>query len=200
MTQAKKEAHQFVKASLIWLLLMVAMTSFGAFAANAATAKKAGPKKSVAPEIYSATESEEDTPAAKPQPFNPRRELRAAAVQPRASMPRAPMTRPSVTVAVERSGPDASAAFDPVPSDQSPALVKRLRLVELLISRHGRAYDYRVHTVRELESMLAQLDSPGASKRPAPRAAMLPPPPASESPALPAAPSESEETAEVPGA
>lgn len=50
-------------------------------------------------------------------------------------------------------------AYDPVPSDQKGALSIRLKLVEAIIQKHGRAYDYRIHTVRELEALLQRLDS-----------------------------------------
>lgn len=59
-------------------------------------------------------------------------------------------------------------AFDAVPSDQADSLVRRLKIVEALITRHGRAYDYRIHTVRELEAILASLDRPVSSAKVAP--------------------------------
>ena len=78
-------------------------------------------------------------------------------VAPRASVP-------GMEIKVYRKGmrPPLNAAergaFDPVPSDQADSLVRRLHLVEALITRHARAYDYRIHTVKELEGVLAELD------------------------------------------
>lgn len=60
--------------------------------------------------------------------------------------------------------PVAAPAFDPVPSDQIPGLTHRLKLVEALIRRHGRAYDYRVHTVKTLETVLARLEASTAEQ------------------------------------
>ncbi len=58
-------------------------------------------------------------------------------------------------------------AFDPVPADQVDPIVKRLKLVDRLIREHGRAYDYRIHTVRELEQILSALEKdPIALKTP----------------------------------
>ncbi len=59
---------------------------------------------------------------------------------------------------------DPRESFDAVPSDQIPLVIKRLRLIELLISRHARAYDYRALTIRELESRLAQLENKNSRK------------------------------------
>lgn len=53
----------------------------------------------------------------------------------------------------------AKESFDPVPNDQVGLIVKRLRLVERLLRDHGRAYDYRVHTLRELEEILNHLET-----------------------------------------
>ncbi len=64
-------------------------------------------------------------------------------------------TAPQVFSAKEELG-----FFDPVPSDQVEALGRRLKLVETLIQRHGRAYDYRMYTIRDLERILASLDTP----------------------------------------
>jgi len=62
----------------------------------------------------------------------------------------------------ENSDPHES--FDAVPSDQIPLVIKRLKLIELLISRHARAYDYRSLTLKELEGRLALLESKNARK------------------------------------
>jgi hypothetical protein len=49
--------------------------------------------------------------------------------------------------------------FDPVPAEQVGLIVKRLRIVERLLREHGRAYDYRSHTLRELEEILNRLQA-----------------------------------------
>ena len=48
--------------------------------------------------------------------------------------------------------------FDNVPEEQRAAIVKRLELVADLIKRHGRAYDYRQHTLKDLRSIISELD------------------------------------------
>ena len=48
--------------------------------------------------------------------------------------------------------------FDNVPDHQKSGVIKRLELVAELIKRHGRAYDYRQHTLKELRSIIAELD------------------------------------------
>lgn len=57
-------------------------------------------------------------------------------------------------------------AFESVPHEQVEPIAKRLQVVEALLRRHGRAYDYRMHTLKELENILASLEPE------------LPPPPA----------------------
>ena len=49
-------------------------------------------------------------------------------------------------------------SYDPVPSDQAQAVARRLGIVARLILAHGRAYDYRTHTLRDLESILSSLE------------------------------------------
>lgn len=48
--------------------------------------------------------------------------------------------------------------FDLVPENQIEPIASRLELVGEIIRKHRRAYDYRVHTVKELEQILAALD------------------------------------------
>lgn len=51
-----------------------------------------------------------------------------------------------------------SSKFDTVPGSQTEPLLRRLKLVEALILKYGRAYDYRSLTVTELQSILGKLD------------------------------------------
>ena len=64
----------------------------------------------------------------------------------------------------------AKGGYELVPSTQAEPIIHRLKIVEELIRKFGRAYDYRVHTVKELQSILSQLE--------ASRNAQLPEPPA----------------------
>jgi hypothetical protein len=57
-------------------------------------------------------------------------------------------------------------AYDPVPSDQTGPITKRLKVIETLILKHGRAYDYRSHTAKELESILKKLDTAQGAANP----------------------------------
>ncbi len=54
--------------------------------------------------------------------------------------------------------PKTEAAFDPVPADQLESIARRAQLAERLVREHARAYDYRAHTLAELESIVARLD------------------------------------------
>ncbi|MCC7442336.1 MAG: hypothetical protein IT285_11925 [Bdellovibrionales bacterium] len=58
--------------------------------------------------------------------------------------------------------PREKGRFDAVPSDQVRSLLGRLQIVAQLMSRHGRAYDYRNHTTAELAHLLRQLDAASA--------------------------------------
>lgn len=53
---------------------------------------------------------------------------------------------------------EKSQSFDAVPEDQVQPLLRRLKLVEALIQKHARAYDYRVITSKELEVILNSLE------------------------------------------
>jgi hypothetical protein len=121
-------------------------------------------KQHKAPEMYAATEAEAGETPVSPVPHPV-----AMAVNPSArklmNTPTPSRSRPSRQELAGQAMPNqaapaaaAGAAYDPVPSDQVDGMGRRLKLVEELIRRHGRAYDYRVHTVRELESVLAKLD------------------------------------------
>lgn len=49
--------------------------------------------------------------------------------------------------------------YDAVPTTQAEPLIRRLRLVETIIAKYGRAYDYKTLTVTELQTILGQLDN-----------------------------------------
>jgi hypothetical protein len=55
-------------------------------------------------------------------------------------------------------GPAVSAPYDSVPTDQVKPIARRLQVVSEILSRFGRAYDYRSHTLRELEAILHGLE------------------------------------------
>ncbi len=60
---------------------------------------------------------------------------------------------------LKNSKKTAANAFDPVPENQRGAILKRMQLAEKLVHSYGRAYDYRVTTVKELEQILASLEA-----------------------------------------
>ncbi len=68
---------------------------------------------------------------------------------------------PAKTAARVAPSPKAaiSRGFETVPDPQRDSIAQRLELVERLIRDHGRAYDYRVMTVAQLEKTLAELDA-----------------------------------------
>lgn len=51
-----------------------------------------------------------------------------------------------------------SADYEPVPTDQRTGIASRLKLVDELIRKFGRAYDYRVHTRADLEKIKKELE------------------------------------------
>jgi hypothetical protein len=59
---------------------------------------------------------------------------------------------------VRTRAPAVDASFDSVPSPQIGPVTQRLKVVEEILTRFGRAYDYRSHTLRELQAILKQLD------------------------------------------
>ncbi len=70
---------------------------------------------------------------------------------------------------LEKKKASASQKFDPQKYDlvdptQKDSLLRRLKLVEQLISSHGRAYDYRVYTNQQLEMIITGLESKKISK------------------------------------
>src|SRR5262249_42158984 len=66
-----------------------------------------------------------------------------------------------------RGNAQAKGGYDPVPVGQAEPLSRRLRLVDEMIRKYGRAYDYRIHTVKELEAILADLDAQARPAQPA---------------------------------
>ena len=46
-----------------------------------------------------------------------------------------------------------SDGFDSVPIQSRDSIIRRLKLVELILRKEGKAYDYRNHTTRELEQL-----------------------------------------------
>lgn len=49
-------------------------------------------------------------------------------------------------------------SYDQVPPEQIDSIAHRLKRVEQILRKSGRAYDYRVHTNQELELILSELD------------------------------------------
>lgn len=136
------------------------------------------PRRPVQAETYPATESETASSTT----------VNVQTTAPAANTAVAPATRLKPVGKL----PDSALSYDPVPSDQIDALSRRLQLVDALIRRHARAYDYRTHTVHDLELTLAKLDAsiaPKAAPAAAPRAQLVPP----TAPATLPIPSESDE-------
>jgi hypothetical protein len=62
----------------------------------------------------------------------------------------------------QAQAPSDPMRYDSVPNNQAEPLLRRLRLVEELIAKYGRAYDYRELTVPQLQDILSQLDNKAA--------------------------------------
>jgi hypothetical protein len=108
-------------------------------------------------------------------------EIAPAPVSTSVSKPKATSTQQTPqTGATLFQTPAEKAKFEPVPPDQVDSIARRLKLVENLLRKHGRAYDYRIHTLKELESIQASLEpSPTTTEPPADEPA-LPLPPKAE--------------------
>jgi len=149
------------------LIGAVATSYFGVPTAFSAV-KKSGDRPSTErrrekPEIYSAVEDGEETIKTAP-----------AIAQPVAApMPERPqIVEQSLQKKVSFTS-QLPAVFDPVPAKYVDTVAKRLDLVARLIREHGRAYDYRVLTAKELEQILSSLKVIAPSHLPAPK--LLPP-------------------------
>lgn len=127
--------HCVMKTSLTCLTLVLAAFSF-TITAEAKVAKN----KPV--QTYSATEPESAAPVT----------VTTVTVVPTAPVPQ--LSAPAPKAPVQKNS-----SYDPVPSDQVNPVVRRLRLVEEIVRKHQRAYDYRMLTTRDLESILASLES-----------------------------------------
>lgn len=63
------------------------------------------------------------------------------------------------TVQVDTGNSSSSPAFDRVPEGQRDFLLQRITLTEKILTRFGRAYDYRALTVSQLQSVLDGLEA-----------------------------------------
>lgn len=155
-----------------WIVILgIAQAWMGLIVAQSALAKprkvsKTPPKL----EVYSATEADG---AAVPAQFPP-------AAQAPAPIAKAPVRKQRQAPGKVSSAPAQETAAKKEPAyflvgpEQATAIARRLNLVERLLREYGRVYDYRAHTVRELEGILSELDEASASvpaAEPAPEAA-----------------------------
>jgi hypothetical protein len=93
---------------------------------------------------------------------------RAVAAATPAAAPKATPAAAAAPAKAAQSARLAVATYDTVPASQSDALIQRLKIVENLIRKYGRAYDYRTHTLKELELIQSTLESAAAPATPAP--------------------------------
>ncbi len=175
---------QTLKIKLIQLSILAAILSLGmSYSTHAAVKKKVKPQ-----EIYSATE--EDGPSAEDEalPSAPTRvETRVEKTEKKTTLTqkndsladrvqslekelealkKASLTQAATSTTLPPEAPKKS--FDTVPDEQKDGISKRLELVSQLIKRHGRAYDYRQHTLKELRTILAELDEKAFQVPPSP--------------------------------
>lgn len=105
--------------------------------------KKSPTTKKSAPEIYPALESDEGAPL----------------------LMEAQKQRPPASVNLTQRAESSSSTlenqkdYDVVPKQLSTPLIRRLQLVQILIQKYNRAYDYRTRTTSELEKILMDLET-----------------------------------------
>ncbi|MBY0471018.1 hypothetical protein K2X30_07590 [bacterium] len=114
-------------------------------------------------EVYSATDGETLGPdVIAPLPQQAESGVPAAPVAPVTKVAPLKPSKKAVAAAKpprrKRGKNSAAKPFDQVPEVQAEAIASRLKIVEQMILKHGRAYDYRTHTVAELQKILARLD------------------------------------------
>jgi guanyl-specific ribonuclease Sa len=120
-----------------------------------ASATPVAPAKSAA--AASAEAKAQAAPKARKSTAAPARKQMAGVAAPARALELPSETRSSVQPEKAELG-----EFFPVPKDQVQPIGRRLSLVEEIMTRHGRAYDYRAHTVQELQDILAQLETEAA--------------------------------------
>jgi len=54
--------------------------------------------------------------------------------------------------------------FDPVPDEHVNSIAKRIKIAYKILVNHNRAYDYKIHTTKQLQSILDQLNQAHASR------------------------------------
>jgi hypothetical protein len=72
------------------------------------------------------------------------------------------VSQPPVVAQLAQAPQAPTKKFDAVPSQHVESIALRLQLVEQILRKHGRAYDYRVHSTRELRGILKALDQSAA--------------------------------------
>lgn len=169
------------------------------------TASAASHSKKQAKEVYAATDNNEMQPGfAMPVDTETGANLAAPAVVQTQSVEAAPAPKKAKARATAAAAPAsvietvpaipsakpvaaatarlATASFDTVPAGQSDAILQRLKIVENLVRKYGRAYDYRAHTLKELQLIQSTLESTAAPVA-APQAAPIPTAPVVAAPA-----------------
>jgi hypothetical protein len=99
---------------------------------------------------------------APPPPVSPA--AQALALVPAPAVPATPEPQPTPQTATPKAAvtaktPQGWGMFDPVPGASRRTVAERLKLVSILIQKYGRAYDYRVHTIRQLRHILKVLET-----------------------------------------
>ncbi|MBC7690809.1 MAG: hypothetical protein H7222_03505 [Methylotenera sp.] len=117
--------------------------------------------------VYSQTEVETPGTAAQAPSYGTLEDAPVVVTPPPVVYTKPPLQAPTHIVATQapsKSARSSDAAFDQVPPQQTESILRRLKLVEMILKSSGRAYDYRMHTTRELEGVLNHLQSSTGSK------------------------------------
>ncbi len=143
------------------LYLLIALGTAGLVGSDSATAI-AGLKRGAAPtpstkvtvETYSAIDSDPESAPADDLTS----QVRGASAGAPPEVKKAARKAKTLQTAPAPEAPAAPLGYDFVPEAQARAISKRLKLVEALLLRHQRAYDYRAYTVAQLQAIYAKLE------------------------------------------
>lgn len=88
----------------------------------------------------------------------------AAEEKPAEKAEKKPAEKQAVSAVAKSADVEDEKAFDAVPKKRIPELSERMIYAYEILKRYGRAYDYRVTTLKELRKVLSELEKQDRSK------------------------------------